>query len=300
MSIDVSVIVPTIGRASIIKCINSILNQTFKCSEIIICYDGKDYDGFCHLIKNYKFEKLVKTINTGPFNGGNNARQTGIEISSGNYIALLDDDDEWLPDHIASLVRNIKNINYDYNFCFSKPIWCNGEQEIKPNIIYDGSGLLSYLFEYNKSKGGLGFLQSSLLLFSKKIALEIPLNKELKFHQDIEWLIRVGQNKKIKLDIYFSDKYTVLIQSPDDSVSKNIHPIDSMKLLQKNLNNLKYLGNSLLAISYNIAYQKNLINYKIKILTFVILYTKPNLKLLIKSIFKFFIPLSIFKSIKKK
>ncbi|WPC32133.1 glycosyltransferase family 2 protein [Acinetobacter towneri] len=289
MSINISVIVPTIGRSSVINCIKSILGQTFECSEIIICYDGKDYDDFCHLIKKYNFEKIVKTINTGPFNGGNNARQIGIEQSLGNYIALLDDDDEWLSNHLESMVENIKDINYPYNFCFSKPIWCNNKQEIRPNIVYDNSGLLSYLFDYN-SKRGLGFLQSSLLLFSKEIALKIPLNKELKFHQDIEWFIRLGQSKNLKMDICFSDKYTVRIQSPEDSVSKKINPIDSMKLLQKNLNDARYLGNSLLVISYNIAYQKKLINSQIRILSFVVFYTKPSLRLLIKSIIKFFIP----------
>lgn len=248
----------------------------------------------------YSFERLVKIINTGPFNGGNNARQLGIELSSGNYIALLDDDDEWLPDHIESMVKNIKDLNYKYNFCFSKPIWCVNEQEIKSNIIYDNSDLLSYLFDYKRSKGGLGFLQSSLLLFSKEIALKVPLDRSLKFHQDIEWFIRLGQAKNINLNIYFSNRHTVRIQSPLDSVSRKIHPLDSMKLLKQSLDDKKYLGNGLLSISYNIAYQHNSLNSKIKILSFVVLNTKPNFNLLVKSIIKFFIPWKAIKLLLKK
>ena len=300
MNINISVIIPTIGRTSIINCINSILNQTFECSEIIVCYDGKDYNNFCHLIKQNNLEELVKTINTGPFNGGNNARQTGIEQASGNYIALLDDDDEWLPEHIRNMVETIKNINYDYNFCFSKPIWCVDGKEIKPNIIYSNSGLLSYLFCYNRNKGGFGFLQSSLLLFSKEIALKIPLNKKLKFHQDLEWFIRLGHVEDFKINIYFADRYSVLIQSPSDSVSRKINPLDSMELLKQILKDKNYLGNALLLVSYNIAYQqKNMIN-KIKILNYTIFNTKPNPNLLLKSLIKFFVPWSVIKLFLKK
>lgn len=92
----VSVIIPTYNRSDLIKeTINSVLNQTHKNFELIIVDDGST-DNTKTVIESFKDNRikyiLQKHIGL-PATGRNN----GINIAKGDYIALLDSDDQWLP-----------------------------------------------------------------------------------------------------------------------------------------------------------------------------------------------------------
>jgi glycosyltransferase involved in cell wall biosynthesis len=89
----ISVIVPVYNVSRYLtKCIDSILNQTFKDFELILVDDGStDNSGtICDDYKNkYEFIKVIHTKNCGV----SNARNVGIEISGGDYITFIDSDD---------------------------------------------------------------------------------------------------------------------------------------------------------------------------------------------------------------
>jgi glycosyltransferase involved in cell wall biosynthesis len=91
----ISVVLPTHNRKYLLKrAISSVINQTFKNIEIIIVDDGST-DG---TQEDYSNEYMgVKYIRIDPPKGGNFARNTGIANARGDFIAFLDDDDEWLP-----------------------------------------------------------------------------------------------------------------------------------------------------------------------------------------------------------
>lgn len=96
----ISVIIPTHNRVDLLpRAIMSVLNQTFKDIEIIIVNDGST-DGTDALMEQYSYDKRINYISYTPARGGNFARNTGIEASNGDFIAFLDDDDEWLPTKI--------------------------------------------------------------------------------------------------------------------------------------------------------------------------------------------------------
>ncbi|MFN2858049.1 hypothetical protein ACKUFN_27095, partial [Escherichia coli] len=76
---------PTIGRESIYLSIDSVISQTYKVTDIIICYDGNVFEKLSLELNSYYTElinkKIIKILNVGPFSGGNVARQRGIEVS---------------------------------------------------------------------------------------------------------------------------------------------------------------------------------------------------------------------------
>jgi glycosyltransferase involved in cell wall biosynthesis len=95
----VSVVIPTYNRLPLLKiAIASAINQSYKDIEIVVVDDGST-DGTPDYVAA-TFGNLVKLVSK--TNGGvSSARNVGIRLSSGNLIAFLDSDDQWLPDKLA-------------------------------------------------------------------------------------------------------------------------------------------------------------------------------------------------------
>src|ERR1022692_1013467 len=97
----VSVIIPAYRAAeTIADTLDSVLAQTFKDYEIIVVNDGSpDSEDLEKALEPYR-ERIIylRQENQGP--GG--ARNTGIRTARGQYIAPLDADDIWAPEHLAA------------------------------------------------------------------------------------------------------------------------------------------------------------------------------------------------------
>ncbi|MDR3598468.1 glycosyltransferase [Clostridium sp.] len=114
---EISVIVPVYNVEKYLeKCVDSILSQTFKDFEVILVDDGsKDR---CGIICD-KYESLdnrVKVIHK--TNGGlSSARNSGLEIASGEYVAFVDSDD-WIDKSMyKELYNEAKKHNADIVQC---------------------------------------------------------------------------------------------------------------------------------------------------------------------------------------
>lgn len=127
---NITVIIPMYNsKDTIEKTIESVLNQTYKePMEIVVVNDGST-DG-CEkiveeIIANNKTNKTLKLINKK--NGGaSSARNVGIKESLGEWIALLDSDDIWLPDKIQKQIDEVSK-NTDIKF-----IGTNRNNEVYP------------------------------------------------------------------------------------------------------------------------------------------------------------------------
>ena len=99
-SVAVSVVIPLYNKGKYIeRALNSVLSQTYPPIEIIVVDDGSTDDGPERVLKyNDPRIKLIRQENKGP----GAARNAGLAIAKGEYIAFLDADDEWLPDFLQS------------------------------------------------------------------------------------------------------------------------------------------------------------------------------------------------------
>lgn len=99
----VSIIIPTLNRPTLVReAIKSALQQTYQDIEIVVVNDGGE--SLSSLIASFNDKRVVYTEHK-TNQGLPNARNTGINISKGTYIAYLDDDDIYYPFHIESLVN---------------------------------------------------------------------------------------------------------------------------------------------------------------------------------------------------
>lgn len=107
----VSVIVPTFNRPDrLVEALRSILQQTYPNFEIIVVNDaGTEVE---NLVSSLNSSGKITYIKHGRNRGLAAARNTGIKLSKGTYIAYLDDDDLYYPDHLETLVRFLKGSPY--------------------------------------------------------------------------------------------------------------------------------------------------------------------------------------------
>ena len=105
----VSIIIPVYNAEKTIKkCINSILNQTYKNIEVIAVNDGSKDDSLSILNKiKDKRLKIISQENKGP----STARNNGLLNSTGEYIMFIDSDDYL---DINAIEYMYKNLKYDY------------------------------------------------------------------------------------------------------------------------------------------------------------------------------------------
>lgn len=85
------------GAATIVRALASIFAQTFTDNEIVVVNDGSTDDTAVILSR---YGDQIRTVSQ-PNRGVSGARNAGVRASSGEYIAFLDDDDEWMPERLA-------------------------------------------------------------------------------------------------------------------------------------------------------------------------------------------------------
>lgn len=112
MDLLVSVVIPTHNRRELLlRAIQSVQKQTINHLEIIVVSDGST-DGTNELVNELMTkDSRIKFISYSPSRNGNYARNQGIMASQGEYIAFLDDDDEWLPSKIEKQVHLMESDN---------------------------------------------------------------------------------------------------------------------------------------------------------------------------------------------
>ncbi len=105
---EVSVILPTYNRAHLIKrAIQSVLNQTYQNFEIIVVDDGST-DNTEEIVRDLNNQK-IRYIRHNENKGAACARNTGIKVARGDYIAFQDSDDEWFPNKLERQMEVFKN-----------------------------------------------------------------------------------------------------------------------------------------------------------------------------------------------
>ena len=221
----VSVIIPTYKRNDqLIKAVSSVLAQTCTAIEIIIVDDDQENTGI-----NFKDPRITYLKNERQ-KGGNGSRNTGILHSSGQFIAFLDDDDEWLPTKIDDQLKKLNLLDDSWGGCYCG--WITDDVEYL--VGYEGLLLKKYL----KESFDIG--ASSTLFFKRDALLAVGLwDETLVRHQDLDLLIRFLKVFKLA----FVDKPLVIVNGhniPRYEISKRAKELFFNKLDQLDLPQEEY------------------------------------------------------------
>jgi len=195
----VSVVIPTTGRPSLLAAVESALAQTYPPDEVIVVYDldrVPDTPPSDH--------PTVRVAHTGGSRGANAARRLGIDLARGDAIALLDDDDRWLPtkleEQIPLLVRT-RGAGQLAVVGAAMRVEDEGGREVRTmprRPIRPGQPVADYLFTRREVPYGEATLNSSSLLIDRALFDAVPLDERLPLHQDWDWLLRADREGSVR------------------------------------------------------------------------------------------------------
>jgi glycosyltransferase involved in cell wall biosynthesis len=219
---DVSVIIPTYNRAnSIIKAIQSVLNQTLPSFEIIVIDDGST-DNTYEII-NASFGSKITYLHQQNA-GVSAARNQGIQIAKGNWIAFLDSDDIWREDKLKNDYHQLKSAIKEVDFIHGNRAqqWTNGK--------YEEGRDHHYIDDFCNKRFLLSTwtIKTSTVVIKKKLLakLDSNFNLSLKTCEDYEffWRAIISSNQ-----IVYAEKPNVSIQITDDSLSRKTNEITKIE-----------------------------------------------------------------------
>ena len=183
----VTVIIPTYNRAHTIKrSIRSVLAQTYSDIEVIVV-DDCSTDNTKDIVESIEDLRL-KYVRLNKKSGACVARNTGIELAEGEYIAFQDSDDEWIQNKLNSQIAAISKNNADVCFCQIRRYLTDGKKYYvfprQPQI----NGFLPYrmLYEYSK-------VTTQTILCKKEVAKKYKFDPEVKKGQDYDWTLQAGK-----------------------------------------------------------------------------------------------------------
>lgn len=119
----VSVVIPAYNRVHCVAAaVESVFTQTFRDFEIIAVDDGSS-DGTHEVLRSFGDRiRLIRQEN----HGVSSARNTGVRVARGKWIAFLDSDDRWHPDKLERQIAALEK--YSAKICFTRAISDHGEK----------------------------------------------------------------------------------------------------------------------------------------------------------------------------
>ena len=184
--VSVSVVITTTGREELRRAVSGALAQTHPVLEVIVVDDGRP----AGQQSTGTDDPRVRVIRTGGV-GGSAARNRGIDEAVGSFVALLDDDDIWLPwklERQLDLLSAAGDPSVTVATCRAFVEALNG---VYPKQLYVSGSVAEYLFckTYRHLRHD-AFLQTSSLLIPNHLAKAVLFQPGLPAHQDWDWLVR--------------------------------------------------------------------------------------------------------------
>lgn len=231
----VSIIIPVYNSESTLKrCIESVINQTYKNIEILIINDGSK-DKSLNIMNEYKNKDERIIVINQKNKGLSGARNTGVNNATGDYITFIDSDDYIKPNLVKDTIKIFEEYECDVVRNNYELSYENGKTKLR-NEMYEENRIINIEEKKEELIQNilLGKVQSySWLLTIKREILDknnLKFDEDIFFMEDIVFIIRLIFCIK---NIYFvREPNYFYYQSNENSLTK-----DTKKYV-KNINNI--------------------------------------------------------------
>ncbi len=220
--ISVSVVIPTRNRPELVlKAVASALAQDFGKIEVIVVADGED-PATRKALDELRDSRL-RVVDLAVSVGGAEARNIGVRTARGEWIAFLDDDDEWLPHKLSRQVVAARRSRALLPVISSRVIVRTSACDlIRPLRLYNPHKPLSeFLFCRRSLKDGPFAMQTSTLMMRREFVLALPFRSGLERHQDWDWVLRAERAPGVEFTVIDEPLAIYRIEDGRESVGRS-------------------------------------------------------------------------------
>jgi glycosyltransferase involved in cell wall biosynthesis len=189
---DISVIIPTRERPHLVPhAVGSALSQTLANIQVVVVVDGPD-GSTREALAGYRDDPRLCIVELAERGGAPAARNAGVAHASAAWTALLDDDDEWLPEKLATQLALAKQSSAALPIVASRLFVRTPRTEfVLPRRLPGADQPIS---EYLTVRRGLfhgeGFIQTSTILAPTELLRQVPFTPGLRRCQELDWCLR--------------------------------------------------------------------------------------------------------------
>ncbi len=218
--------------------LDSVLNQTYKDFELIIC-DDCSTDSTKQIISSYaESDSRIKFYSNKKNLGFKKNFEKAIQLCNNDYIALCDQDDIWFPEHLEKLINNIGN----YDICCGDAVLIDKNGNSLNKLLSEDN---EFNYFYNNDKllykilcTGNPFQGASMLLKKTFLKKSLPIPETIPFHDTWFSLCACLQNRIFYInDIitkYRQHDATITKRNNNDSFIKKIYNEIYKRFIKKN------------------------------------------------------------------
>lgn len=194
----ISVVIPAYNRADLLpRTISSVATQTFVPYEVIIVDDTSpdNTQAVCaDLIAQYKGRLNIIYTRHENNKGEGGARNTGIKMAQGNWLAFLDSDDEWLPEKLRKQINFLEITRADGMFCETFLVENNDyKNALQTRIDHD-----KIIAEHLLTRG-CGYGVGTNLMISRAATADHMFDESMRLFIDVDWLYRVALHADLRI-----------------------------------------------------------------------------------------------------
>lgn len=194
----VSVVIPTLKRPQLLlRAINSVLQQTHRELEVIVIAGRPDLDTV-DAVRSVA-DPRVRLFETPESLTAGGARNAGADQAKGEWVAFLDDDDEWLPDKLARQLALAASRDSTLVTCLSRIVTSTGSY-VRPKAVYDGSVPIDeYLFDRRRLFGGSSFIGTPSFFLPRHVLDKVRFDED---NPDDDWdfLLHLSKHENVTID----------------------------------------------------------------------------------------------------
>jgi len=194
----ISVVIPSFNRADLLpRTVASVAGQTLPPFETIIVDDESkdDTPAVVERLKREYPDLSITFIRHDRNKGESGARNTGLAAATGDVVAFLDSDDEWLPEKLERQAAFLNHTGADGVFCECFLVTGSDYKNAPPVRIAEDT-----IIPHHLMTRGCGYGTGTNLMIRRAVlSTDDVFDEDLRLFADLDWLYRVAQKADLRI-----------------------------------------------------------------------------------------------------
>lgn len=206
----VSVVVPTYRRPEkLARAVDSILEQRYEQWELIVVNDAPDED-VAHVLPD---DDRITYLHHEENRGAPAARNTGIEAATGEFVALLDDDDAWKPAKLERQLERFEVVGEEYGLVYT------GRDIVQDGVVVESDHPTTEGWIFEDLLAGNVIASETPLIRSECFDRVGGFDTEFESAQDLDMWLRIARKYKVAV---VSESLAIAYRGHGNRISENM------------------------------------------------------------------------------